>query len=206
MTSIAVLASGRGSNLQALIAAVQDGRIDGNLACVISDQPQAYALQRARDAGIEAQVIADGDEPKLRDALAACGTQLVCLAGYMRILSPRTIAAHAGRILNIHPSLLPRHRGLHTHQRVLEAGDQEHGCSVHFATAELDAGPIIIQARIPVLPDDTADTLAQRVLDQEHRIYPLAVQWFCAGQLQLADGTIQLHGQPLAEPVRYEAL
>ena len=206
MTSIAVLASGRGSNLQALIAAVQDGRIEGRLACVLSDQPQAYALQRARDAGIEAQVIADGDETKLRDALAACGAQLVCLAGYMRILSAQTIAAHAGRILNIHPSLLPRHRGLRTHQRALEAGDREHGCSVHFATAELDAGPVIIQARVPVLPDDTADALAQRVLEQEHQIYPLAVQWFCAGQLQLADGTIRLHGQPLAEPVRYETL
>ena len=206
MTPIAVLASGRGSNLQALIDAAQNGRIDGELACVISDQPQAQALERARGAGIEARFIEQGDEPQLQDALAACGAQLICLAGYMRILSPRLAAAHAGRILNIHPSLLPRHRGLRTHQRALEAGDREHGCSVHFATAELDAGPVIIQARTPVLPGDTAGILAQRVLALEHRIYPLAAQWFCAGQLRLADGTVRLHGQPLAEPVRYETL
>lgn len=206
MTAIAVLASGRGSNLQALIAAAQDGRIEGQLACVISDRPCAGALEHARDAGIEARIIEHGDEAQLQAALDACGAQWICLAGYMRILSPQLVAAYTGRILNIHPSLLPRHRGLRTHQRALEAGDREHGCSVHFATAELDAGPVIIQARVPVLPDDTAATLAQRVLEQEHRIYPLAVQWLCAGLLQLADGAVRLHGQPLAEPVRYETL
>jgi phosphoribosylglycinamide formyltransferase-1 len=130
-------------------------------------------------------------------------TQLVLLAGFMRVLTPGFVAHYAGRLLNIHPSLLPRHQGLDTHRRVLEAGDAEHGASVHFVTAELDGGPVIVQAATPVLPGDTAAGLGARVLELEHRIYPLAVQWFAQGRLRMVDGAAFLDGRRLEVPPRW---
>ncbi len=203
MTRIAVLASGSGSNLQALIEATQSGQIDGQISCVITDQPQAGALQRAQTAGIKTYVIPAEDETLLQNTLDAHDIELVCLAGYMRILSADLVNYYAGRMLNIHPALLPRYRGLHTHRRVLEAGDAEHGCSVHFVTAELDAGPIVLQARLSVLATDTPETLAQRVLEYEHKIYPLAAQWFCTGALRLEQDTVWVKDKPIDAPIQY---
>ena len=204
---VAVLISGRGSNLQALIAGQADWPY--RIAAVVSSAADAPGLALARDAGIPTEVL----EPKgfagradYDRALAALidrhDPKLVALAGFMRILTPELVERYGGRMLNIHPSLLPRHPGLHTHRRVLDAGEPEHGATVHFVTAELDGGPRVVQVRVPVLPGDDADTLAARVLAGEHRIYPLAVGWFAAGRLRLrGDGCPELDGQALAAPV-----
>jgi phosphoribosylglycinamide formyltransferase-1 len=204
---VAVLISGRGSNLKALIAGQANWPY--RIAAVVSSVADAPGLALARDAGIPTGVL----EPKgfagraeydlaLAALIERYAPRLVALAGFMRILTPELVERYAGRMLNIHPSLLPRHPGLHTHRRVLEAGETEHGATVHFVTAELDGGPRVIQVRAPVLPGDDADTLAARVLAGEHRIYPLAVGWFAAGRLRLgADGRPELDGQPLDSPV-----
>lgn len=207
---VLVLISGSGSNLQALIDAdwgIQRVRIIG----VISNRADAFGVQRAAQAGIPTRVLNHeyhADRASFDRALSAAiddfQPSLVLLAGFMRILTPEFVAHYPGRLLNIHPSLLPKYRGLHTHRRVLEAGDPVHGASVHFVTAELDGGPVILQARVPVLPDDTADLLAARVLRQEHQIYPEVVRWFAAGRLQLsATGQVMLDQQPLSEPVLF---
>ncbi|MEZ5450181.1 MAG: phosphoribosylglycinamide formyltransferase [Thiolinea sp.] len=141
-------------------------------------------------------------EAELRRVIDAWGPDLVLLAGFMRILEPAFVAHYHGRLLNIHPSLLPAYKGTHTHQRVLEAGDAVHGASVHFVTAELDGGPVILQAVVEVLDDDDATQLAQRVLAREHVIYPQAAAWFCADRLQLQAGQVVLDGQRLEQPVR----
>lgn len=174
---IAVLVSGRGSNLQALLDAAPSDAY--SIALVLSNKPDAYALERARAAGIATATIAHADHPTreafdaaMHETLLAHRIDFICLAGFMRILTPAFVAQWEGRMINIHPSLLPKFKGLHTHQAALDAGESEHGCSIHWVTAELDAGPVIAQARVPVLPHDTADTLAARVLEQENILYP----------------------------------
>ncbi|KIV60448.1 Phosphoribosylglycinamide formyltransferase [Pseudomonas sp. FeS53a] len=201
---VVVLISGSGSNLQALIDSTTSAGHPARIRAVISNRADAYGLERARQAGIETRVLDhrefDGREA-FDQALAALidsfTPHLVVLAGFMRILSPGFVRHYTGRMLNIHPSLLPRHKGLHTHQRALEAGDAEHGCSVHFVTEELDGGPLVVQAVIPVESGDSPDTLAQRVHAEEHRIYPLAVRWFAEGRLRLGESGALLDGQAL---------
>ena len=202
---VVVLLSGTGSNLQALIDSTRTGDSPVRIRAVISNRADAYGLQRARDAGIDTAVLDhkafDGREAfdtALVELIDGYQPQLVVLAGFMRILSAGFVRHYQGRLLNIHPSLLPKYKGLHTHQRALEAGDAEHGCSVHFVTEELDGGPLVVQAVIPVELDDTPERLAQRVHSQEHLIYPLAVRWFAEGRLRLGEHGALLDGQPLA--------
>ena len=205
MDRIAVLASGRGSNLQALIDHINQTRNGWRIECILSDTANAAALQRAHKHDIPSRLITHQDpvrqEQSVMQELEAREISLICLAGYMRVLSPPFVQAYAGRILNIHPSLLPKYPGLHTHRRVLEAGEHEHGCSVHFVTEELDAGPVIVQARLNIQPDETEATLADRVLALEHQIYPQAVDWFTQGQLRIEGDTVYLNGQPQTEPM-----
>lgn len=208
-TRVLVLISGSGSNLQALIDAQQSGKLPVELVAVISNRPDAKGLQRAERAGIPTQVVdhtrfdgRDSFDQALQQAIDAYAPDLVVLAGFMRILTERFTRHYHGRMLNIHPSLLPKYQGLNTHERALQAGDREHGVSVHFVTAELDGGPVALQARVPVLPDDDASRLAQRVLQQEHRIYPLAVKWFAQGRLRMVDGRVFMDSEPL-EPSGY---
>lgn len=203
--NVVVLISGSGSNLQALIDSAADDGNPARIAAVISNRADAYGLQRARNAGIATAVLDhkqfDGREAfdtALAQAIDAHEPHLVILAGFMRILSAGFVRHYAGRLLNIHPSLLPKYKGLHTHQRALDAGDSEHGCSVHFVTEELDGGPLVIQAIIPVRSDDSPTSLAQRVHEQEHVIYPLAMHWFAEGRLRLDDELgATLDAQPL---------
>ena len=202
---VVVLLSGTGSNLQALIDSNDVKDSPANIRAVISNRADAYGLQRAKDAGIDTRVL-DHKAFEGREAFDAAlikiidefKPQLVVLAGFMRILSADFVRHYQGRLLNIHPSLLPKYKGLHTHQRALEAGDGEHGCSVHFVTEELDGGPLVVQAVIPVESDDSPHSLAQRVHAQEHRIYPLAVRWFAEGRLSLDEQGALLDGQLLA--------
>jgi phosphoribosylglycinamide formyltransferase 1 len=202
---LAILISGSGSNLQAFIDACAAPDFPCEIALVLSNKADAFGLERARRAGISAAAIdhrafpsRDGFDAALRERIDASAPDLVILAGFMRILGADFVRHYLGRLLNIHPSLLPKYPGLHTHQRAIDAGDSEHGASVHFVTEELDGGPLIVQARVPVLADDTPDTLAARVLEQEHRIYPLAARWFAEGRLRLnANGKACLDGQPL---------
>jgi len=201
---VVVLISGSGSNLLALIDSSAGGENPARIRAVISNRADAYGLERAKAAGIDTRVLDhkafDGREAfdaALIEAIDAFAPQLVVLAGFMRILSPDFVRHYAGRLLNIHPSLLPKYKGLHTHQRALEAGDAEHGCSVHFVTEELDGGPLVVQAVIPVQSGDSLDSLAQRVHEQEHLIYPLAVRWFAEGRLRLGAQGAMLDGQPL---------
>ncbi len=203
--NVVVLLSGTGSNLQALIDNVRTGENPARIAAVISNRADAYGLQRARDAGIETRALdhkafegREAFDAALIELIDAFNPQLVVLAGFMRILSADFVRHYQGRLLNIHPSLLPRYKGLNTHQRALEAGDREHGCSVHFVTEELDGGPLVVQAVVTVESDDTASSLAQRVHTQEHRIYPLAVRWFAEGRLVLGEQGALLDGQLLA--------
>lgn len=204
--NVVVLISGSGSNLQALIDSIVHDGNPARISAVMSNRADAYGLQRAQDAGIATQVLDhkqfDGREAfdaALVEAIDAFNPQLVVLAGFMRILTPGFVRHYAGRLLNIHPSLLPKYKGLHTHQRALEAGDSEHGCSVHFVTEELDGGPLVVQAVIPVQSDDSPTSLAQRVHQQEHRIYPLAVRWFAEGRLRLGAQGAMLDGQALPD-------
>jgi len=185
---IVILISGRGSNMEALLAA----RLPARVAAVISNNPQARGLGIARDRGIAVAVVdhrAFADRAAFDVALAAAidrhRPDLVALAGFMRILTPSFIERYSGRIMNIHPSLLPAFPGLHTHRRALAAGVRIHGCTAHFVTTGLDSGPVIVQAAVPVQPGDTEEQLAARVLAQEHRIYPQAIRWFCEGRLML---------------------
>ena len=208
VTRVAVLISGEGTNLQALIDAASADRLGARIVVVISDRGGARGLERARAAGIEAlhfpavqgQARADYDTG-LAELLAPRQPDLIVLAGFMRICSPAFVERFAGRMLNIHPSLLPKHPGLDTHRRVLEAGDRWHGATVHFVTADLDAGPAIIRYRLAVRPGDTADSLARRVHVGEHIILPRAVSWFAAGRLRLDGGSVMLDGKALPAPV-----
>jgi len=209
---VVVLLSGRGSNFEAIARQAEAGGLPVALRAAVSDRPGAGGLEIARRHGIAAEVLEPGDfadRAAYDRALAALVDVhrhgLVVLAGFMRILTPGFVAHYAGRMLNIHPSLLPRHRGLHTHRRVLEAGDRWHGASVHFVTAELDGGPVVLQVRVPVAPDDDEARLAARVLSQEHRIYPLAIGWFASGRLALRDDVAWLDGRRLDTPVSIDA-
>ncbi|MBU6443229.1 MAG: phosphoribosylglycinamide formyltransferase [Alphaproteobacteria bacterium] len=190
----AVLISGRGSNLQALIDAAADPKFPAQIVLVISNIEGVYGLERARQAGIATAVIShkglsrEDFDAKIDAALEAADVRLVCLAGFMRILSDGFARKWAGRLLNIHPSLLPAFRGVHVHEQALEAGVKFSGCTVHFVVPELDAGPIVEQAVVPVLANDTPDTLAARVLEQEHRIYPEALRLLAEGKVKLQGG------------------
>ncbi|WP_460139954.1 phosphoribosylglycinamide formyltransferase [Pseudomonas sp. S2_E01] len=202
---VVVLLSGTGSNLQALIDSTRTGDSPARIAAVISNRADAYGLQRARDAGIATRSLdhkayegREAFDAALMELIDAFQPRLVVLAGFMRILSADFVRHYAGRLLNIHPSLLPKYKGLHTHQRALEAGDTEHGCSVHFVTEELDGGPLVVQAVLPVELHDTPQSLAQRVHTQEHLIYPMAVRWFAEGRLSLGEQGALLDGQLLA--------
>jgi phosphoribosylglycinamide formyltransferase-1 len=208
--SAVILISGRGSNMLALIQ--RGRRADSAYAveAVLSDRADAAGIAAARDLGVAATALtarqAADREAYDRDLATAINEHkpdVVVLAGFMRILSAPFVAAFAGKILNIHPSLLPKYPGLHTHRRALEAKDAQHGATVHFVTEQLDAGPAIVQGRVSVLPHDTETALAARVQAQEHRIYPLAVQWFCEGRLRCAEGQAWLDGRALREPVQY---
>ncbi len=201
---LVVLISGSGSNLQALIDACDSKALNAEIVAVFSNKADAYGLLRAQQAGIPALSLSPA-EFSSRDAFdAALQVQideyqpdLIILAGYMRILTPAFVRHYHGRMLNIPPSLLPKYPGLHTHRKALENGDAEHGTSVHFVTEELDGGPVILQARIAVLPDDTEDTLTARIQQEEHRIYPQVVNWFVQGRLVLQNGLAYLDNQLL---------
>jgi len=201
---VVVLLSGTGSNLQALIDSDDVKASPATLRAVISNRADAPGLQRAKNAGIDTRVLdhtafegREAFDAALIDIIDTFNPHLVVLAGFMRILSADFVRHYQGRLLNIHPSLLPKYKGLHTHQRALEAQDREHGCSVHFVTEELDGGPLVVQAVIPVESEDTPSSLAQRVHAQEHRIYPLAVRWFAEGRLSLDEQGALLDGQLL---------
>lgn len=204
----AILISGSGTNLQSLIDSA--ARTGIAISTVISDRADAHGLERARRAGLPAQLVdpeqfaaREDFDAELARQVTASGAGLVILAGFMRILSPAFVHTFNGRTLNIHPSLLPLYRGLHTHRRVLEAGDAAHGCSIHFVTDELDGGPLVAQARISVHADDDENSLSARVQEREHKLYPLVVSWFAAGRLQMSDGIAWLDGERLHRPVVY---
>ncbi len=200
---VVVLVSGRGSNLQAIIDAARSGELPIDLRAVISNEPGAAALGRAQAAGIATHVVDHhayatraAFDDALRDAIDRYAPDLVVLAGFMRLLGPAFIDRYAGRLLNIHPSLLPAFPGLRTHARAVAAGATVHGATVHFVTRETDAGPIVIQATVPVRRGDTPEVLGARVLKEEHRIYPLAIRWFAEGRLTLTGGRVLLDGTP----------
>lgn len=200
---VVILISGRGSNLQAIVDAVGRGELPIDIRAVISNRPQAPGLQRATRAGIATRVVDHtryADRQAFDQALQTCidryQPRLVILAGFMRLLSSDFVAHYRGRMLNIHPSLLPDFPGLNTHQRALDAGCEAHGASVHFVTADMDGGPVVLQARVPVEARDTAASLAARVLKQEHRLYPVAIRWFAEGRLTVND-----NGQALLDGV-----
>ncbi len=207
--ALVVLISGNGSNLQAIIDAIRHQGLNAEVRAVISNNPEAYGLTRARVANIPAISLdhrnyptRDAYDQELQVLIDRYHPQLVVLAGFMRILTPDFVNHYHGRLLNIHPSLLPKYQGLNTHQRVLEAGDAIHGVSVHYVTPELDGGPVILQAEVPVHPGDTADDLAHRVHQQEHIIYPLVIRWFTEGRLRLHNNLVLFDGKPLTEQQR----
>ena len=208
---LVVLISGRGSNLQAILDQAVSGELPVEVAAVVSNRPGVHGLERARQAGVPALELDHknfADRPEFEAALIETidrrQPDLVVLAGFMRVLTAGFTEHYRGRLLNIHPSLLPKFRGLHTHERAIAAGETEHGASIHFVTAELDGGPVIVQARVPVLPGDDSDALAARVLEQEHRLFPLAIRWFAEQRLRLEGEQVWFDGQPLVEPLRLE--
>ena len=207
MKSIVILISGRGSNMESLLNAVASGLLPVRVAAVLSNRPDAKGLQTAAAAGVVTRVVDHKQYPDretfdaaMSEAIDEFSPDLVVLAGFMRILTSGFVERYAGRLMNIHPSLLPSFQGLHTHQRALEEGVRIHGCTVHFVTPSLDHGPIIVQAAVPVLDGDDESTLATRVLAQEHRVYPLAVRWFAEGRLRLVDGRVKLQAEQNADP------
>jgi phosphoribosylglycinamide formyltransferase-1 len=206
MKRIVVLISGNGSNLQAIIDACKLKKINGTLSAVFSNKADAFGLERAREAGIPAHALTASQfadraafDRELIQEIDAYAPDLVVLAGYMRILSPEFVARYSGRLINIHPSLLPKYPGLHTHRQVLENGDEEHGTSVHFVTDELDGGPVILQAKIPVFEGDDEDEITARVQHQEHAIYPLVVSWFMEERLEMRGNSAWLDGKKLPQ-------
>ncbi|MGZ3183050.1 MAG: phosphoribosylglycinamide formyltransferase [Telluria sp.] len=201
MKNIVILISGRGSNMEAIVRAAAAERWPAKIAAVIANKPDAKGLEFAREHGIATAVVANKEfasreafDAALQETIDRFAPDLVVLAGFMRILTPGFVDHYAGRLLNIHPSLLPKFPGLHTHEQCLQAGDREHGATVHFVTAQLDHGPVLGQARVPVLPGDTPDTLAARVLVEEHKLYPRAVRQFIEGRVRVADdGAVHIH-------------
>ena len=204
---IVVLISGGGTNLQAIVDKLHKQPLDNKqteVVAVISNKSDTYGLQRAKDAGIESIVVASKGIASREEYDALLSTELdklkpdlIILAGFMRILSTEFVNKYLGKMVNIHPSLLPKYTGINTHQRAIDAGDEEHGASVHFVTPELDSGPIVLQAKVPVFSDDTAEDLSERVLTQEHQIYPLVAQWFLSGRLTMQDNNATLDGKVL---------
>ncbi len=208
--SAAVLISGSGTNLQAFIDETASGKIDLELSVVLSNRPDAAGLERARKADISIECLRHQDYPEraqfdtaLVETLDKYAPDLVILAGFMRVLTATFVDHFRGRILNIHPSLLPKFPGLDTHRRALDAGEKWHGSTVHFVTGELDGGPALIQGRVPVRPGDSMAELAARVLAVEHKIYPQAVRLFAAGRIQYRDGAAWLDGERLNEPLQW---
>jgi phosphoribosylglycinamide formyltransferase-1 len=206
MKSIVVLISGNGSNLQAIINHIKDGKIDGEIKAVISNVEDVYGLQRAQQAGIESLVVSHRDYASREEydtALLAnvekFKPDLIILAGFMRILTPYFVNFYTGKLLNIHPSLLPKYKGLNTHQRAIDNHDTEHGASIHFVSPELDGGPVILQAKVPIFEEDSAADLASRVQEQERQIYPLVVKWFCNDRLMMQQGKAFLDNEVLEE-------
>ncbi|OYD84262.1 phosphoribosylglycinamide formyltransferase [Azospirillum brasilense] len=199
---VGVLISGRGSNLQALIDACAAPDFPAGIALVLSNKADAYGLERAASAGVSVAVVSHrdfpGDKRAFEEAMDArlreAGVELVCLAGFMRLLSPWFVERWHDRMINIHPSLLPSFKGLDTHQRALDAGVRFHGCTVHYVRTEMDEGPIIAQAAVPVLPGDDADRLSARVLEAEHRLYPQALRLIAEGRARVEDGRVRLSG------------
>jgi phosphoribosylglycinamide formyltransferase-1 len=199
---VAVLISGRGSNMVALIEAAKDADYPAEIVLVISNEPAAPGLEYARAAGIATAVVdhrrfgrdREAFERALHAEIATHGIDIVCLAGFMRLLTPWFVGQWSGRMLNIHPALLPAFKGLHTHARALAAGAKTHGASVHFVVPEMDSGPLIVQGAVPVADDDTETTLAARVLEMEHRIYPLALKLVAEGRLTIVDGRCAVDG------------
>jgi phosphoribosylglycinamide formyltransferase-1 len=206
LKSIVVLVSGNGSNLQAIIDACEQGKIPAKITAVISNKAQAYGLQRAKTAGIPAVVVdhtsyltREAYDQQLLTQISAFAPDLIVLAGFMRILSHEFVENFQGQMLNIHPSLLPKYKGLQTHQRAIDAGDREHGASVHFVTADLDDGPVILQSKVPIFENQDAEELAQRVIVQERQMYPLVVKWFCQDRLIMLNNKAFLDGSELEE-------
>ncbi|MBF0784013.1 phosphoribosylglycinamide formyltransferase [Muribacter muris] len=204
MKNIVVMISGSGTNLQKIIEAQQAGNINGRICAVISNKADAYGLVRAEQVGIPTFVFErkafdsnQAMDSAIAEQLIRLDADLIVLAGYMKILTAEFTCRFAGKIINIHPSLLPKYAGLHTHERAMAAGDREHGMSIHFVNEEVDGGAIILQAKVPIYPDDVLDEVIQRVYEQEHRCYPLVVQWFCADRLYLENGKAYLDNQPL---------
>jgi phosphoribosylglycinamide formyltransferase-1 len=198
---VVILISGRGSNFKAILDATRAGQLPVDIRAVISNNPDATGLAHARSAGLHTEIIdhraypeRDRFDQALMTAIDAHAPRLVVLAGFMRILGGEFIRHYAGRLLNIHPSLLPAFKGLNTHARALAAGVKEHGASVHFVTNDLDGGPVIVQAHVPVHSGDTPEILEARVLVEEHRIYPLAIRWFVEGRLSVRQGQVLLDG------------
>ncbi|MEC7119847.1 MAG: phosphoribosylglycinamide formyltransferase [Pseudomonadota bacterium] len=210
MIRIAVLASGHGSNLQALIDACQSGQIRGDIVGVISNQPDAHALVRAEKAGLRYCLIDHRHfedrasfENELIQTLQSWQVDLIVLAGFMRVLTANFVTRYSGQILNIHPSLLPAYKGLHTHQRVLDSGDQLHGCSVHFVTPELDAGAVIAQSIHLIEPHETLDSLKLAVHRLEHQLYPRIIGWIAAGRVAFLGNQVYLDGALMSHPIRF---
>ena len=209
--SIVILISGRGSNMEAIVNAVSAGKIAGKVTAVIANKPDAAGLNFAKKAGIDS-ICVDHNQYENRESFEAALIKridayqptVVALAGFMRILTPHFINHYEGRLLNIHPSLLPAFPGLNTHRRVLEAGVKWHGCTVHFITETLDCGPIIIQAAVPVLPDDDEHLLSQRVLTMEHQIYPQAISWFVNEQLSIEKDCVRIKDDKEAQFRSYQ--
>ena len=208
--NIVVIISGNGSNLQAIIEASQQVTLAAKIVGVISNRPAAYGLQRAAAAGIPHQVVDHTQyvsradfEDALTKQIDSYAPDLVLLAGFMRILRPETVEPYRGRMLNIHPSLLPDFPGLNTHQRALDAGVTEHGASVHYVTPALDGGPVVLQTAVPVCADDTAEQLAARVLNREHTLYPQVIQWIATGRLHMnAQQQPEFNGHVMTQPIR----
>ena len=205
---VGVLISGRGSNLQALIDACAAPDFPAEIALVLSNKADAYGLERATAAGVPGAVVSHRDYPGNKQAfeeamdarLREAGVELVCLAGFMRLLSPWFVDTWRDRLINIHPSLLPSFKGLDTHERAIAAGVRFHGCTVHYVRPEMDEGPILVQAAVPVLPGDDAHALAERVLESEHRIYPQAVRLIAEGRTRVEDGRVVISGPVTALP------
>ena len=205
-TRLCVLISGNGSNLQAIIDNISAEKLDAEICGVISNRPNAYGLTRAQEAGITAISLdhmqhdsRESYDKALQAEIESLNPDYIVLAGFMRILTPEFVNTFSGKLVNIHPSLLPKYEGLNTHQQAIDNGDEEHGVSVHFVTPELDGGPVIIQSRVPVFEDDTAVDLADRVQEQERRIYPLVLSWFSAGRLKMVNNKAILDEQELPE-------
>ncbi|BBF10918.1 TPA: phosphoribosylglycinamide formyltransferase [Haemophilus influenzae] len=204
MKKIAVLISGQGTNLQTIIDACHSGYIPAKIACVVSNKADAYGLVRAKQAQIPQAVFFRKNfannlemDDAIGDYVQSLEVDLIVLAGYMKILTPKFTQRFAGKILNIHPSLLPKYAGLNTYQRAIEADDNEHGTTVHFVNEEVDGGAIVLQAKVPIFPEDSIEEVEARTREQEYQIYPLVIKWFTEGRLRLKDNLAYLDGKPL---------